>query len=47
VFAQDGAILVCGGLDMGRAVDAALRKHLGHDWAENAIAAGRYRRDLY
>jgi sulfite reductase (NADPH) flavoprotein alpha-component len=46
-LAADGSVLVCGGLDMGRAVDAALRKHLGNDWAEDAIAAGRYRRDLY
>lgn len=46
-LAGDGAVLVCGGLDMGRAVDAALRRHLGNEWAEDAIAAGRYRRDLY
>lgn len=43
----DGSVLVCGGLDMGRAVDSALRKHLGNDWVEDAIANGRYRRDLY
>ncbi|MBP2159211.1 MULTISPECIES: NADPH cytochrome P450 oxidoreductase family protein [Asticcacaulis] len=46
-LADGGSVLVCGGLDMGRAVDAALRRHLGNDWAEDAIAAGRYRRDLY
>jgi sulfite reductase (NADPH) flavoprotein alpha-component len=46
-LAADGSVLVCGGLDMGRAVDAALRKHLGDDWVEDAITNGRYRRDLY
>lgn len=46
-LAADGAVLLCGGLDMGRAVDAALRRHLGNDWVEDAIASGRYRRDLY
>lgn len=46
-LSADGSVLVCGGLDMGRAIDAALRRHLGNDWAEDAIAAGRYRRDLY
>ncbi len=43
----DGAVLVCGGLDMGKAVDATLRSHLGDAWADEAIAVGRYRRDLY
>ncbi len=46
-LSADGSVLVCGGLDMGRAIDAALRRHLGNDWAEHAIAEGRYRRDLY
>lgn len=46
-LSADGAVLVCGGLEMGKAIDAALRRHLGDDWAEDAIASGRYRRDLY
>lgn len=42
-----GGILVCGGLDMGKAVESALRGHLGDEWIEDAIGNGRYRRDLY
>ncbi len=42
-----GSILVCGGLDMGKGVEAVLRDHMGADWVESAIASGRYRRDLY
>ncbi|EGF91644.1 flavodoxin family protein [Asticcacaulis biprosthecium C19] len=43
----NGALLVCGGLAMGQGVDAALRAILGDAWIEAALAAGRYRRDLY
>lgn len=42
-----GAVMVCGGLDMGRAVDAALTQIMGADWLEAARNDGRYRRDLY
>lgn len=44
---HDGAILVCGGLNMGRAVDKVLRDLMGDAWIEKALASGRYRRDLY
>jgi sulfite reductase (NADPH) flavoprotein alpha-component len=45
---QDGAtIFVCGGLKMGAAVDAVLRKILGELHLEQMAAAGRYRRDVY
>jgi sulfite reductase (NADPH) flavoprotein alpha-component len=45
---QDGAtIFVCGGLKMGKAVDAVLRKILGESHLEDMAAAGRYRRDVY
>ncbi|ESQ91269.1 nitric oxide synthase [Asticcacaulis sp. AC460] len=43
----NGAVLVCGGLAMGQGVDAALRAILGEAWIEAAVAAGRYRKDLY
>ncbi len=46
-LADAGGVLVCGGLDMGKAIDTSLRAHLGNDWADAAIASGRYRRDLY
>ncbi len=46
-LAADGAIMVCGGLAMGQAVESRLRHILGEDWIENAIADGRFRRDLY
>ncbi|WP_298333699.1 NADPH cytochrome P450 oxidoreductase family protein [Asticcacaulis sp.] len=42
-----GSVLVCGGLDMGRGVDAALKAALGADWLDGALSDGRYRRDLY
>jgi sulfite reductase (NADPH) flavoprotein alpha-component len=42
-----GSILVCGGLDMGKGIEAVLRGRMGNDWVETALAAGRYRRDLY
>lgn len=46
-LAEDGSVLCCGGLDMGKAVEAALRGHMGSEWVDEAIAGGRYRRDLY
>ncbi len=46
-LSPDGAVLVCGSRDMGRAIDGALRAHLGDDWVDDATASGRYRRDLY
>lgn len=44
---EGGAILVCGGLAMGQAVDSALRAVLGGAWVDAALRDGRYRRDLY
>ena len=44
---HDGAVLVCGGLDMGRAVERTLRGLMGDGWIDDALASGRYRRDLY
>ena len=41
-----GAVLVSGAHEMAIAVDAALRRHMGDDWVEAAIASGRYRRDI-
>lgn len=47
-FLKDGtAVMVCGGLDMGRAVEETLKDIVGPDWLETALADGRYRRDLY
>ena len=43
---EDGAVLVSGSHDMAIAVDAALRRHMGDAWVEDAIASGRYRRDI-
>lgn len=42
-----GSVLVCGGLDMGRGVETALKDALGADWLDTALGEGRYRRDLY
>lgn len=42
-----GSVLICGGLDMGRGVEAALRAAMGEDWLAKAMDEGRYRRDLY
>lgn len=42
-----GAIMVCGGLAMGRAVEATLSDIMGAAWIETALAGGRYRHDLY
>lgn len=42
-----GAILCCGGRDMGLAVEQALAGALGHAWVDEAKVSGRYRRDLY
>ncbi|UDF05113.1 NADPH cytochrome P450 oxidoreductase family protein [Asticcacaulis sp. AND118] len=44
---QGGHVLVCGGLDMGRGVEAALKAAMGADWLDAALRDGRYRRDLY
>ncbi len=44
---HDGAVMVCGGLDMGRAVEATLRRLMGDAWVDQALFSGRYRRDLY
>lgn len=44
---EDGAIMLCGGLAMGKAVEAALAQALGAQWLEAARAAGRYHSDLY
>ncbi|MFT4089594.1 MAG: NADPH cytochrome P450 oxidoreductase family protein [Asticcacaulis sp.] len=44
---DDTAVMVCGGLDMGRAVEEALKDILGAEWLEAALNDGRYRRDLY
>ncbi|MGN6209590.1 NADPH cytochrome P450 oxidoreductase family protein [Asticcacaulis sp.] len=42
-----GAVLCCGGRDMGLAVDQALTGVLGQAWVDDAKISGRYRRDLY
>lgn len=44
---HDGAVMVCGGLDMGRAVEKTLRGLMGDAWVDQALSSGRYRRDLY
>jgi len=44
---HDGAVLVCGGLAMGLAVERTLRGLMGDAWVEKAFLSGRYRRDLY
>lgn len=44
---HDGAVMVCGGLDMGRAVEKILRGLMGDAWIDQALSNGRYRRDLY
>ncbi len=44
---RDGAVMICGGLDMGRAVEKALRQALGDAWIDTALSEGRLRRDLY
>ncbi|MDC7684640.1 NADPH cytochrome P450 oxidoreductase family protein [Asticcacaulis sp. BYS171W] len=43
----EGAVMVCGGLDMGRAVEATLRRIMGETWLDAALTGGHYRRDLY
>lgn len=43
---DDGAVLVAGTHEVAIAVDAALRRHMGDEWVEAAIALGRYRRDI-
>lgn len=44
---DDGAILCCGGRDMGLEVEHALAAALGQGWIDEAKISGRYRRDLY
>ena len=44
---KDGAVMICGGLDMGRAAEKALRDALGDIWVDAALAESRFRRDLY
>lgn len=46
-LSDDSAVMVCGGLDMGRAVEEALKTIAGPEWLETALGEGRYRRDLY
>lgn len=43
---EEGAVLVSGSHAMAVAVDAALRRHMGDEWVESAIASGRYRREV-
>lgn len=43
----DGAVLCCGGRDMGLAIEQALAGALGQAWVDDAKVSGRYRRDLY
>ena len=43
----DGAILCCGGRDMGLAVEQALAGAIGQAWVDEAKVSGQYRRDLY
>jgi len=42
-----GAVMLCGGLTMGKAVEAALDDALGGEWRTTARADGRYHADLY
>jgi sulfite reductase (NADPH) flavoprotein alpha-component len=44
---EDGAIMLCGGLAMGKAVEAALDAALGGAWIAAARENGRYHADLY
>jgi len=44
---ETGAVLCCGGRDMGLAVEQALTGVLGQAWVDDAKISGRYRRDLY
>ncbi|HEX7857218.1 MAG TPA: NADPH cytochrome P450 oxidoreductase family protein [Sphingobium sp.] len=44
---QEGAIMLCGGLAMGKEVEAAVEQALGAAWVAAARAAGRYHADLY
>lgn len=44
---DSGAILCCGGRDMGLEVEHALAAALGQAWVDDAKVSGRYRRDLY
>ncbi len=44
---DDGAIMLCGGLAMGKSVESALEQALGAAWIDAARTAGRYHSDLY
>ncbi|MFT3967126.1 MAG: NADPH cytochrome P450 oxidoreductase family protein [Sphingobium sp.] len=44
---SQGAIMLCGGLAMGKEVEAAVETALGASWATNARNDGRYHADLY
>ncbi|MET0240307.1 MAG: NADPH cytochrome P450 oxidoreductase family protein [Sphingobium sp.] len=44
---HDGAIMLCGGLAMGKDVEAALETALGRAWIDEARGDGRYHADLY
>ncbi len=46
-LSEGGAILCCGGRDMGLAVEQALAGALGQAWVDEAKVSGQYRRDLY
>ncbi|CAN5216701.1 sulfite reductase subunit alpha [soil metagenome] len=44
---EGGAVMLCGGLTMGKAVEAAIDAALGEEWRITARAEGRYHADLY
>jgi hypothetical protein len=39
--------MLCGGLAMGKAVEAAMEVAMGADWIATARTEGRFRADLY
>lgn len=44
---QQGAVMLCGALAMGKCVEAVLHAALGAEWLTQARAQGRYHADLY
>jgi sulfite reductase (NADPH) flavoprotein alpha-component len=42
-----GLVMICGGLALGAAVDAALERALGRTWMGAALTEARYRQALY
>ena len=44
---QEGAVMLCGALAMGKCVEAALQETLGAEWLIRARAESRYHADLY